>query len=245
MFGAKELIQSSTIFLIVMSVVLILTMGILYGFVGHVIYKQTKHFKDMRDQSSRLKLLFSNLYENGQPNLQVIESDADQNHGNSNHSVENEVDQNHANNNQLTHPPLKVRISENNSSNSSKEVSKSSTLKSNTSTLSHRKRSLASSISSSAKAHKSSIMFIVITIITIISFIPTWIFVLFDSKDPSRWFYVSNTEHQLFLFLRCLHGVGYTANPVIYAYYDRSFRREIKAMARCNNTPRRRGSSTT
>lgn len=229
MFGAKELVKGSTIFLIVMSLVLILTMGILYGCVGHVIYRQTKHFKEMKDQSTRLKLLFGNLSENGEKNVQVVDNDVDQNHVNSDHSI---------------HPPLKVMISDTNSSNSSKEINKSATLKSNTSTLSHRKRSLANSLSNSAKAHKSSIMFIVITIVTIISFIPTWIFVLFDSSNPGRWFNVSNTELQLFLFLRCLHAVGYTANPVIYAYYDRSFRREIKAMVKCRSSPLKRGLSS-
>lgn len=235
MFGAKELIQGSTIFLIIMSLILILVMGILYGCVGHVIYKQSKHFKEMRDQSARIKLLFSNL-ENGNPNLEIFD-----------------VDDVNAQKNQPVHPPLKEMISGNVSSvvssASSIEGGKSSTIKSSkssrtdTSTLSNRKRSLAHSLSTGAKAHKSSIMFIAITIITILSFIPTWIFVLFDSSDPGRWFRVSNTELQLFLFMRCLHAVGYTANPVIYAYYDRSFRREIKAMF-CKQDPLRRGMSS-
>ncbi|XP_061196790.1 uncharacterized protein LOC133205064 [Saccostrea echinata] len=213
-------------------------MGILYGCVGHVIYKQTKHFKEMRDQSARIKLLFSNLAENGSTNLEIFDAN---------------VDDISARKNQPIHPPLTEMISGNvssaMSSASSVEGGKSSTIKSNkstktdTSTLSHRKRSLAHSLSTGAKAHKSSIMFIAITIITILSFIPTWIFVLFDSSDPGRWFRVSNTELQLFLFMRCLHAIGYTANPVIYAYYDRSFRKEIKAMF-CKQEPLRRGMSS-
>lgn len=236
MFGAKELIKSSTIFLIVMSSVLIIVMGILYSCVGGVIYRQTRHFKEMKDQSARLKLLFSNLAENNGKGTETAETNLDPD-----------------NSNEVHHPPLKLMISGNVSSavssNTSIEIAKSGTMdsrksnKTDTSTLSHRKRSLAHSLSASAKAHKSSIMFIVITIVTILSFIPTWIFVLFDSSSPDRWFMVSNMELQLFLFMRCLHAIGYTANPVIYAYYDRSFRRELKAMI-CRRQALKRGLSS-
>lgn len=235
MLGAKELIQSSTIFLIVMSSVLIIVMGILYSFVGGVIYRQTRHFKEMKDQSARLKLLFSNLPEGINKGPDTAET----------------PDKVHED--EPVHPPLKVMLSGNPSSvmssSSSVEIGKSSTLnskksnKTDTSTLSERKRSLAHSLSASAKAHKSSIMFIVITIVTILSFIPTWIFILFDSVNPGRWFRVSNLELQLFLFMRCLHAIGYTANPVIYAYYDRSFRRELKAMI-CRRKSLKRGLSS-
>lgn len=235
MLGAKELIQSSTIFLIVMSSVLIIVMGILYSCVGGVIYRQTRHFKEMKDQSARLKLLFSNLPEGINKGPDTAET----------------PDKVHED--EPVHPPLKVMLSGNPSSvmssSSSVEIGKSSTLnskksnKTDTSTLSERKRSLAHSLSASAKAHKSSIMFIVITIVTILSFIPTWIFILFDSVNPGRWFRVSNLELQLFLFMRCLHAIGYTANPVIYAYYDRSFRRELKAMI-CRRKSLKRGLSS-
>ena len=239
MLGAKELIQSSTIFLIVMSSVLIIVMGILYSCVGGVIYRQTRHFKEMKDQSARLKLLFSNLPEGINKGPDTAETP--------------DKDHNNVHEDEPVHPPLKVMLSGNPSSvmssSSSVEIGKSSTLnskksnKTDTSTLSERKRSLAHSLSASAKAHKSSIMFIVITIVTILSFIPTWIFILFDSVNPGRWFRVSNLELQLFLFMRCLHAIGYTANPVIYAYYDRSFRRELKAMI-CRRKSLKRGLSS-
>lgn len=236
MFGAKEIIKGNTIFLIVMSSVLIITMGILYSCVGGVIYRQTRHFKEMKDQSARLKLLFSNIAENGAKGSETAETNEDPD-----------------NIKETQHPQLKLMISGNPSSavssSTSIDVCKSGTMdsrksnKTDTITLSHRKRSLAHSLSASAKAHKSSIMFIVITIVTILSFIPTWIFILFDSGSPGRWFRVSNLELQLFLFMRCLHAIGYTANPVIYAYYDRSFRRELKAMI-CRREALKRGLSS-
>jgi hypothetical protein len=111
-----------------------------------------------------------------------------------------------------------------------KVSNKSCTIESKKSNRKERKRrspSMISSLSSQVRSHKMTVMFIIITIITIFSYVPTYIFIQFDSKDPTRWFRVSNTELQLFLFLRSLHAVGYIANPVIYAFYDTAFKTEL------------------
>lgn len=127
---------------------------------------------------------------------------------------------------------MSVKASEHHSNALYKVSNKSCTIDSRISNgrLRFHSLSMVSSLSHQVRNHRMTIMFIIITIITICSYVPTYVFIHFDSKDPKRWFSVSNTELQLFLFLRSLHAMGYIANPVIYAFFDTSFKTELAKM---------------
>lgn len=94
-------------------------------------------------------------------------------------------------------------------------------------TATTRSMSMISTLRNQVQTRRLTVMFILITVVSILSYLPTYIFVHFDSKDPTRWFSVSNVELQLLLFLRSLHTVGYVGNPWIYAFFDSAFKQEL------------------
>lgn len=73
-----------------------------------------------------------------------------------------------------------------------------------------------------------SIMFMVISLVAILCYIPPWTFVILEAKDSNFWRSLTYGEVQVFLIIRRLYIVNHIANPFIYGFFDPKFRREVK-----------------
>ena len=77
-----------------------------------------------------------------------------------------------------------------------------------------------------------SYIFISITFFFAISYIPTVIISALESRSRYFWINQSYSALQIFLVLRRMYILNHIVNPVIYGYFDRSFRREVKKLVR-------------
>nr|XP_022290174.1 cholecystokinin receptor type A-like [Crassostrea virginica] len=77
-----------------------------------------------------------------------------------------------------------------------------------------------------------SYIFISITFFFAISYIPTVVISALESRSRYFWINQSYSALQIFLVLRRMYILNHIVNPVIYGYFDRSFRREVKKLVR-------------
>lgn len=187
-------------FWIAFSAAAVVVLAVLYIFVGRVVYRQMKQNEHKRKESERFRSQFEKSSQSNSEEFSTTSPKISEHHSKVVYKV------------------------------SDKSITLSEKRKTNTKPQKSRSMSMISSLSSRVRSHRLTIMFIIITINTVLSYLPTYIFILFDSNDPTRWFRVSNLELQLFLFLRSLHAVGYVANPAIYAYYDSAFKHALAKM---------------
>ncbi|XP_048768426.2 neuropeptide Y receptor type 5-like [Ostrea edulis] len=80
--------------------------------------------------------------------------------------------------------------------------------------------------------HRYSYIFISITFFFALSYIPTVIVSALESRSTYFWINQSYSALQIFLILRRMYIFNHIVNPVIYGYFDRSFRREVKKLLR-------------
>lgn len=200
MGGSMFFVVIMSKFQIAFSAAAVIVLAVLYILVGRVVYRQMKQTEHKRKESERFR-------------TQIEKSS---------HSNSEEFS--------TTSPKISEHHSKVVYKVSDKSVTLSEKRKLNMKPRKTRSNSMISSLSSQVRTHRLTIMFIIITINTVLSYLPTYIFIHFDSTDPARWFRVSNLELQLFLFLRSLHAVSYVANPAIYAYYDSAFKHALAKM---------------
>lgn len=200
MGGSMFFVVIMSKFQIAFSAAAVIVLAVLYILVGRVVYRQMKQTEHKRKESERFR-------------TQIEKSS---------HSNSEEFS--------TTSPKISEQHSKVVYKVSDKSVTLSEKRKMSTKPRKTRSNSMISSLSSQVRTHRLTIMFIIITINTVLSYLPTYIFIHFDSTDPARWFRVSNLELQLFLFLRSLHAVSYVANPAIYAYYDSAFKHALAKM---------------
>jgi hypothetical protein len=72
-----------------------------------------------------------------------------------------------------------------------------------------------------------SLMFMVISLVSILCFFPPWVFVLLEMKDKTFWNHLSYEEAQIFVIIRRMFVMNYVVNPFIYGFFDSKFRRHI------------------
>lgn len=200
MGGSMFFVVIMSKFQIAFSAAAVIVLAVLYIFVGRVVYRQMKQTEHKRKESERFRTQFEK----------------------SSHSNSEEFS--------TTSPKISEHHSKVVYKVSDKSVTLSEKRKMSTKPRKTRSNSMISSLSSQVRTHRLTIMFIIITINTVLSYLPTYIFIHFDSTNPARWFKVSDLELQLFLFLRSLHAVSYVANPAIYAYYDSAFKHALAKM---------------
>ncbi|KAK3100435.1 hypothetical protein FSP39_019928 [Pinctada imbricata] len=86
----------------------------------------------------------------------------------------------------------------------------------------------------SHSARRYSLMFMVISLVAILCFIPPWILILLESKNDYFWNNLSYSAAQACSVIRRLYIVNHIANPFIYGFFDSKFRHEIKRiLCRC------------
>lgn len=200
MGGSMFFVVIMSKFQIAFSAAAVIVLAVLYIFVGRVVYRQMKQTEHKRKESERFRTQLEK----------------------SSHSNSEEFS--------TTSPKISEHHSKVVYKVSDKSVTLSEKRKMSTKPRKTRSNSMISSLSSQVRTHRLTIMFIIITINTVLSYLPTYIFIHFDANDPKRWFRVLNLELQLFLFLRSLHAVSYVANPAIYAYYDSAFKHALAKM---------------
>lgn len=205
--GSDMTMEGSMFFVVIMSkfwiafsAAAVVVMAVLYIFVGRVVYRQMKQNQHKRKESERFRSQFEKSSQSNSEEFSTTSPKISEHHSKVVYKV------------------------------SDKSITLSDKRKLHTKPRKSRSMSVISSLSSQVRTHRLTIMFIIITINTVLSYLPTYIFIHFDSKEPARWFRVSNLELQLFLFLRSLHAVGYVANPAIYAYYDSAFKHALAKM---------------
>jgi hypothetical protein len=72
-----------------------------------------------------------------------------------------------------------------------------------------------------------SLMFMVISLVSILCFFPPWVFVFLEMKDKTFWNSLSYEEAQIFVIIRRLFGLNFVVNPFIYGFLDSKFRKHI------------------
>ncbi|OWF43384.1 Vasopressin V1a receptor [Mizuhopecten yessoensis] len=100
-------------------------------------------------------------------------------------------------------------------------VTKSSAILSSSHRKSCRKMKMA--------GNRLSIMFLVITVVYIICFLPTLIVIVWDSLDRNVWLMKSNLEIVSFRSAYSLYIINNIVNPIIYGFFDKALRKEMIA----------------
>ena len=81
--------------------------------------------------------------------------------------------------------------------------------------------------------HKLTIMFMLITFVFLICYIPKVILLLIEGLDPNFWENFSDSERSAVLFIYRIFILNNVVNPFIYAFMDLEFRKEVKSLFRC------------
>ncbi|XP_052064390.1 cholecystokinin receptor-like [Mytilus californianus] len=83
--------------------------------------------------------------------------------------------------------------------------------------------------------HKFTIMFMMITIVFLICYIPKVILIVVEGLDPYFWQNFSDNERTGILFIYRMYIINNVVNPFIYAFMDLDFRKETKKLFRYND----------
>ncbi|XP_063398881.1 cholecystokinin receptor-like [Mytilus trossulus] len=78
--------------------------------------------------------------------------------------------------------------------------------------------------------HKFTIMFMMITILFLISYIPKVILIVIEGLNPYFWQNFSDNERPGILFIYRMYIVNNIVNPFIYAFMDLDFRKETRQL---------------
>ncbi|XP_061185275.1 uncharacterized protein LOC133193349 [Saccostrea echinata] len=79
-------------------------------------------------------------------------------------------------------------------------------------------------------AHRYTIMFIVISFVAIVTYIPPWIFIIMETRDHDFWSELTYSESVTFIIIRRIYIINHVINPVIYGLFDGRFRYTLKKM---------------
>jgi hypothetical protein len=80
----------------------------------------------------------------------------------------------------------------------------------------------------STSGRRISVMFMIISVTSIVCFIPSWTFILLQRKDPDFWKKLTPEESQVSLIFRRLYILNHAVNPFIYGFFDPKFRLHVK-----------------
>lgn len=72
-----------------------------------------------------------------------------------------------------------------------------------------------------------SMMFMSISLVSILCLLPPWVFVLLETKNKAFWNNLTYQETQGYVIIRGLFVLNFVVNPIIYGYFDSKFRNNI------------------
>ncbi|XP_063418699.1 nematocin receptor 2-like [Mytilus trossulus] len=75
-----------------------------------------------------------------------------------------------------------------------------------------------------------SFMFMAITIVAFLAYLPTCIFIVIETNNPAFWNDLTPTAFHICLTLRRMYMVNHFSNPFMYGAFDNAFREKIKKM---------------
>ncbi|CAG2250228.1 unnamed protein product [Mytilus edulis] len=76
-------------------------------------------------------------------------------------------------------------------------------------------------------AYRISFMFMTISIVGFLAYLPSWIFILIETNNPEFWKNLSYVSFHICLALRRMYMVNHLCNPYIYGVFDKAFRDEV------------------
>ncbi|XP_052103693.1 cholecystokinin receptor type A-like [Mytilus californianus] len=79
-------------------------------------------------------------------------------------------------------------------------------------------------------AFRISFMFMTITIVGFLAYLPSWTFILIETNNPTFWKNLSTVSFHICLALRRMYMVNHLCNPFIYGVFDKAFREEVKKL---------------
>ncbi|VDI16591.1 Hypothetical predicted protein [Mytilus galloprovincialis] len=79
-------------------------------------------------------------------------------------------------------------------------------------------------------AFKISLMFMTISIVGFLAYLPSWTLIVIETSNPSFWKNLSSVSFRLCLVLRRMYMVNHLCNPFIYGVFDTAFRVEVKKL---------------
>lgn len=95
------------------------------------------------------------------------------------------------------------------------------------------KSRLKSRVSVMIKAHKFSWMFMTITIVWIVTFMPRHALMVEEAVDPKFWSKLTGVQMNVYRFMYRMYLVNHIVNPLIYGYHDNKFRNYVKQVFFC------------
>lgn len=72
-----------------------------------------------------------------------------------------------------------------------------------------------------------SMMFMSISLVSILCLLPPWVFVLLETKNKAFWNNLTYQETQGYVIIRGLFVLNFVVNPIIYGYFDSKFRNNV------------------
>lgn len=81
--------------------------------------------------------------------------------------------------------------------------------------------------------HKFTLMFMLITVIFLVCYIPKVIIMLLEARNTRFWEEFSDSGRAGMLFVYRMYIINNITNPIIYAFMDSQFSREIKKIKVC------------
>jgi hypothetical protein len=75
-----------------------------------------------------------------------------------------------------------------------------------------------------------SFMFMTISIVGFLAYLPSWVFIVIETNNPFFWKRLPVAAFHVCLTLRRMYMINHLANPFIYGVFDKVFRREITNM---------------
>lgn len=79
-------------------------------------------------------------------------------------------------------------------------------------------------------AFRVSFMFMTISFVGFLAYLPSWTFILIETSNPLFWKNLPSTAFHVCLTLRRMYMFNHLANPFIYGVFDVAFRQEIKKL---------------
>lgn len=79
-------------------------------------------------------------------------------------------------------------------------------------------------------AYRISFMFMTISIVGFLAYLPSWTFVMLETNNPDFWKKLSPATFHICLVLRRMYMVNHLCNPFIYGVFDKAFKDEIRKL---------------
>lgn len=79
-------------------------------------------------------------------------------------------------------------------------------------------------------AFRISFMFMTISVVGFLAYLPSWVLIVIETNNPSFWDNLSVEAFQICLALRRMYMINHLANPFIYGVFDKAFRQEMRKM---------------